>query len=210
MSFVSNSCVEFVGVLASKSPVPGGGGASALVGAVGMALGSMIGSLTIGKKKYADVEADIIALMEKASELQTELLRLVDEDAVVFEPLSKAYGIPKDDPGRAQVMEDALKLACTVPMDIMRTSAKAIDLLDEFAKKGSVLAISDAGVGVVFCKAALMGASLNVFINTRSMTDKEYAAGIESEADSLLNKYCAAADKIYDSVVARLRPLTPA
>ena len=205
MSFVSNSCAEFVEVLASKSPVPGGGGASALVGAVGMALGSMVGNLTVGKKKYADVEADIITLMDKASELQAGLLRLVDEDAVVFEPLSIAYGIPKDDPGRAQVMEDALKLACTVPMDIMRLSAGAIDLLDEFAKKGSVIAISDAGVGVAFCKAALMGASLNVFINTRSMTDKDYAAGIEAEADALLNKYCAAADEVYNSVVSRLR-----
>jgi len=170
-----------------------------------MALGSMVGSLTVGKKKYADVEADIIAAMEKATALQDELLRLVDEDAVVFEPLSKAYGIPKDDPNRAQIMEDALKLACTVPMDIMRACAKAIELHEDFAKKGSVLAISDAGVGVVFCKAALQGASLNVFINTGSMADKGYAAGIESEADALLEKYCAMADDIYNSVVARIR-----
>jgi len=205
MKFVNNTCTEFVDVLASKAAVPGGGGASALVGAVGMALGSMVGSLTVGKKKYADVEADIITLMDKAAALQTELLRLVDEDAVVFEPLSKAYGIPKDDPNRERIMEDALKLACSVPMDIMRACAKAIEIQEEFANKGSVLAISDAGVGVVFCKAALQGASLNVFINTGSMTDKDYAAGIESEADSLLQKYCAMADGIYDSVVARLR-----
>ena len=205
MSFVKKSCSEFVEVLASKASVPGGGGASALVGAVGTALGSMVGSLTVGKKKYADVEADIIAIMDKAAVLQTELLRLVDEDAVVFEPLSKAYGIPKDDPSRAQIMEDALKLACTVPLDIMRACAKAIELHDEFAKKGSVLAISDAGVGVAFCKAALMGASLNVFINTQSMANKDFAAGIEYEADALLNKYCAMADEIYNRVVARLR-----
>jgi len=205
MLFVNNTCIEFVDVLASKAAVPGGGGASALVGAVGMALGSMVGSLTVGKKKYADVEEDIIALMGKAAGLQTELLRLVDEDAVVFEPLSKAYGIPKEDPDRARIMEDALRLACTVPMDIMRACATAIELQGEFAQKGSVLAISDAGVGVVFCKAALQGASLNVFINTGSMTDKDYAAGIEAEADALLNKYNAMADEIYGSVVSRLR-----
>ena len=205
MSFVNNTCTEFVSLLASKASVPGGGGASALVGAVGMALGTMVGSLTVGKKKYADVEADIIATMDKATALQAELLRLVDEDAVVFEPLSKAYGIPKDDPNRAQIMEDALKLACSVPMDIMRLSAKAIELQDEFAKKGSVMALSDAGVGVAFCKAALQGASLNVFINTQSMADKDYAASIESEADTLLNKYCAMADDIYNAVVKRLR-----
>ena len=205
MEFVSKSCTEFVEVLASKSAVPGGGGASALVGAVGVALGSMVGSLTVGKKKYADVEADIVSLMNKAAELQSDLLRMVDKDAAVFEPLSKAYGIPKEDPSRAKIMEEALKLACTVPMDIMRACAGAIELHNDFARKGSVLAVSDAGVGVVFCKAALQGASLNVYINTGSMEDKEYAAGIEAEADALLSKYNALADEVYDYVVGKIR-----
>jgi len=205
MKFIAQPCNEFVDVLASKAAVPGGGGASALVGAVGIALGAMVGNLTVGKKKYADVEADIIELLDKAAALQAELLRLVDEDAVVFEPLSKAYGIPKDDPTREQVMEDALKLACTVPMDIMRLCARAIELHEEFAKKGSVLALSDAGVGAIFCKAALQGASLNVFINTQSMTDKGYAGSIEAEADAILGKYCIMADDIFNSVTGRIR-----
>jgi len=205
MSFVNKTCTEYVDLLATKASIPGGGGTSALVGAIGMALGSMVGSLTVGKKKYADVEADIIAIMGKAADLQTELMRLVDEDAIVFEPLSKAYGIPKDDPTRDQVMEDALKLACSVPIEIMRAAAKSIELHDEFAKKGSALAISDVGVGVACCKAALQGASLNVFINTAYMNDKEYASGIEKEADALLAKYCPMADEIYDVVVKRLR-----
>ena len=205
MLFVDKSCTEFISALASKDAVPGGGGASALGGALGMALGSMVGNLTVGKKKYADVEADIYAIMDKAAALQTELLHLVDQDAVVFEPLSKAYGIPKEDPNRTQIMEDALRLACTVPMDIMRACAKAILLHEELAQKGSALAISDVGVGVVFCKSALMGASLNVFINTGSMTDKEYAKNLETEADELLTTYCALADKIYSSVVSQLR-----
>jgi len=205
MKFINKPCDEFVEVLSSKAAVPGGGGASALVGAVGMALGAMVGNLTVGKKKYADVEAEILELLEKASALQAELLRLVDEDAVVFEPLSKAYGIPKDDPTREQVMEDALKLACTVPMDIMRMCARSIELLDEFAKKGSVLALSDAGVGALFCKAALQGASLNVFINTGFMTDRSYAESIEAEADSILSKYGVMADDIFNSVTGRIR-----
>lgn len=200
MKFIDKSCTEFVTELASKSAVPGGGGASALVGAVGVALGSMVGSLTVGKKKFADVEEEILSLMEKANAIQDELLRLVDEDAVVFEPLSKAYGIPKDDPTREQVMEDALKLACTVPMDIMRLSARAIELHDEFAQKGSRLALSDAGVGVIFCKAAMQGASLNVFINTGFMTDKDYANSINAEANAMLSKYCAFADSVYNYV----------
>jgi len=205
MSFIHKSCNEFVEVLSSKAAVPGGGGASALVGAVGIALGAMVGNLTVGKKKYAGVEADIIELLDKANALQAELLRLVDEDAVVFEPLSKAYGIPKDDPEREQVMEDALKLACTVPMDIMRLCAKAIELHAGFAEKGSVLALSDAGVGAIFCKSALQGASLNVYINTRSMTDKSYAGSIESEADAILAKYSLMADDVFNSVTDRIR-----
>ena len=96
MNFSDKSCKEFVEVLSTKAPVPGGGGASALVGAVGTALGSMVASLTVGKKKYADVEAEMYQLKEKAVELQEELLHLVERDAEVFEPLSKAYGLPKE------------------------------------------------------------------------------------------------------------------
>jgi formiminotetrahydrofolate cyclodeaminase len=165
----------------------------------------MVGNLTTGKKKYADVEDEIQELLKKAAGLQAELLRLVDEDAVVFEPLSKAYSIPKDDPTREQVMEDALKLACTVPMDIMRLCAKAIELQDDFAKKGSVLAHSDAGVGAIICKSALQGASLNVYINTSFMTDRNYASSLEAEADAILNKYCIMADDIFNSVTNRIR-----
>jgi len=205
MKFINKPCDEFVEVLSSKAAVPGGGGASALVGAVGIALGAMVGNLTTGKKKYADVEADIIELLEKAAALQKELLRLVDEDAVVFEPLSKAYAIPKDDPTREQVMEDALKLACTVPLDIMRLCARAIELHEEFAEKGSVLALSDAGVGAIFCKSALQGASLNVYINTQSMTDRKYAGSIEAEADAIVGKYCVMADDVFNSVTGRIR-----
>jgi formiminotetrahydrofolate cyclodeaminase len=205
MSFVKQSLGDFTEVLASKAAVPGGGGASALVGAVGMALGNMVGSLTVGKKKYADVEADIIAAMEKSEAVRLELLRLIDADAEAFEPLSKAYGIPKDDPTRAETMENALKVACGVPMDIMRTVCRAIDLVAEFGAKGSALAISDAGVGAVCCKAALQGASLNVFINTKAMQDRTLAAAIETEASAMLEKYCALADEIYTSVSARLK-----
>ena len=205
MSFVKIDSEQFVTKLASSDAVPGGGGASALVGAIGTALGNMVGSLTVGKKKYADVQDDIIALKAKSDALQAELLRLVDEDAVAFEPLSKAYGIPKDDPNREKIMEDALRVATATPLDIMRACAKAIDVIEEFAAKGSALAISDAGVGALFCKAALQGASLNVFINTKYMTDRDYAIDAEKEADGLLTKYCALADTIFDAVIAKLR-----
>ena len=209
MGFTQNTCEEFVEVLASKAPVPGGGGASALVGAVGMALGNMVGSLTVGKKKYADVEADIIALKEKATALQADFLRLVDKDAEVFAPLSKAYGMPKETEEekaeKARVMAIVLKDACSVPMEIMEKCCEAIDVIEEFAAKGSALAISDAGVGVAFCKSALLGASLNVFINNKSMADKEYAAQLNEKADKMIEEYGKKADEIFEKVNARLR-----
>jgi formiminotetrahydrofolate cyclodeaminase len=209
MSFTEYSCENFVDILSTKAPVPGGGGASALVGALGTALGNMVGSLTVGKKKYADVEQDIIALKERADRLQKELLLLVDEDARVFEPLSKAYALPKDTQQereeRERVMAVVLKDACSVPMEIMRKCSESIDLIEEFAAKGSVIALSDAGVGAAFCKAALLGASLNVFINTKSMQDREYAEGLNKEANEMIAKYSAKADAVFTSVNNRLQ-----
>lgn len=210
MSFSTIPCNEFVEVLASKAPVPGGGGASALVGAVGCALGNMVGSLTVGKKKYADVEAEIRSLQARCDDLQKELLRLIEEDARVFEPLSKAYGMPKnteeEKAKKAEVMERVLKEACSVPMEIMEKCCEAIDLIEVFANKGSVIAISDAGVGAAFLKGALEGASLNVFINTKSMADREYAQQLNQKANEMLEVFGKKAEQIFLEVKQRLCP----
>ena len=141
MGFSTVPCNEFVEVLASKAPVPGGGGASALVGAIGTALGNMVGSLTVGKKKYADVEEEMYELKGKMRQaLQTELLQLIERDAEVFEPLSRAYGMPRnteeEKAEKARVMEIVLKDACSVPMEIMEKCCEAIDLIEEFAAEG--------------------------------------------------------------------------
>ena len=205
MPFTELNCKAFTDALASKAPVPGGGGASALVGAVGMALGNMVGNLTVGKKKYADVEAEVIEIMKKAAALQRELLSLVEKDAAAFEPLSVAYGISKDDPARAEVMENALKAACAVPLEIMEKCCAAIELHAALSTRGSALALSDVGVGVICCKAALKGASLNVYINTKTMADRAYAQAMETKADEMLAKYTKLADETYDYVAGRLR-----
>ena len=183
-------------------PVPGGGGAAALVGAIGTALGNMVGSLTVGKKKYADVEAEIIALKAKCDDLQKQLLDQVPADAEGFEPLAKAYGIPKDDPNRDKVLEEATIVACAVPMKIMELCCESIEAISVFAAKGSRLAVSDAGCGAVCCKAALQSASLNVFINTKSLKNREAAEKLNAEANGMLDKYCAMADEIFASVRA--------
>ncbi len=202
MDFTKNSCRDFVAVLASNEPVPGGGGAAALVGAIGTALGNMVGSLTVGKKKYAAVEEEIVALKAKSDALQTELLDQVPADAEGFAPLAKAYGIPKDDPTRDAVLEEATLTACKVPMRIMELCCEAIDVIAVFADKGSRLAVSDAGCGAVCCKAALQSASLNVFINTKSLKNREVAEEMNAKANGMLDKYCAMADEIFAGVRA--------
>ncbi len=204
MSFAEMSTSSFSEVLASSEPVPGGGGASALIGALGAALASMVSNLTTGKKKYAEFESDIQRIIIKAAELRQALLPLIDEDAKCFEPLSKAYSLPKDDPNRDSVMEDALKLACTAPLAIMKAAAEVIELHSELAVKGSTLMISDVGVGVLCCKTALMGASLSILINVRLMKDRVYADALRAETDTLLEKYCPLSDKVYAQVLDSL------
>ena len=134
---------------------------------------------------------------------------MVEEDAKVFEPLSKAYGMPKETEEekaeKARVMELALKEACSVPMEIMRKCCEAIDIIEEFAAKGSLIALSDAGVGAAFCRAALLGASLNVFINTKSMTNREYAESLNKEANEMISTYSAKAEAVFNNVNERLK-----
>jgi formiminotetrahydrofolate cyclodeaminase len=209
MKITENTCAEFVRVLATKAPVPGGGGASALCGAIGAALGNMVGALTVGKKKYAAVEPEIKAMQAQCDAIQAALLELVERDAEAFAPLAAAYGLPKDTPEQAaekeRVMEAALKAACAVPLDIMEQCARAIELMEGFAAKGSKIAVSDAGVGAALCRAALEGASLNVFINTKAMKDHAAAAAFDERANALLREYAPRAQATFDAVSAQLR-----
>lgn len=209
MSYTKESCEKFVEVLASKAPTPGGGGASALTGAIGVALGNMVGSLTVGKKKYAEVEDEIKAMMKSSDQLQAELLELVQKDAESFEPLAAAYRLPKDTEEqkaeKERVLEQATKDACIVPFEIMEKCAQGIELCGQFAEKGSVMATSDAGAGAIFCRAALQAASLNIYINTKSLKDREYAEQMNQKSDALLEKYMAKADEIIAYVFGTLK-----
>ena len=211
MEMTKLSCEKFLAELASKAPTPGGGGTAALVGAAGVALGNMVGNLTTGKKKYAAVEADIQALNTKADFLRKELEALVQADADAFAPLAAAYGLPKDTPEqaahKAAVLEKALDAACAVPLEIMEKCAVGIALVEEYAAKGSVMAVSDAGCAAALCKAALhrAAASLNVFINTKLMADRERAAALDAKTDKLLDEFVSRADAVFASVTNKLR-----
>ncbi len=208
MKYKDKTCNDFINELASKAPVPGGGGASALVGSIGVALGAMVGNLTIGKNRYENVEPDLMTLIEKSELLQRELLDLIDKDAEAFEPLARAYRLPSDneelEKEKEIIMEEALRTACTAPLKIMEQCCGAIELHNEYAVKGSEMVISDVGCGAVFCKAALLSASLNVFINTKLMKDRGYAMDINTKANSMLDRYIPLADEIFSDVRAQL------
>lgn len=199
----------FIMDLASKAPTPGGGGASAYVGALSSALGSMVGNLTVGKKRYEAVEADTYIVLEKLADERTRLIGLVDEDARAFAPLAAAYGMPKATPEelaeKDRVMQQALVGACEVPLDIMRSCAHVIDFCEFLAYNGSRMVLSDVGVAVAFGKAALLGASLNVFINAKDIADRGRAKAYIEEADRLVDGSGALADKLYAYVLDEIR-----
>lgn len=209
MEMTERTCSQFLAELASKAPTPGGGGTAALVGAAGVALCNMVGNLTTGKKKYAAVEEKIQALNAKAETLRKELEALVQEDAEAFAPLAAAYGLPKDTPEQAadkeRVMETALTRAALVPIKIMQKCLEGITLAYSYAVDGSTMAISDAGCAAVLCKAALQAASLNVFVNTKLMTNREFATALEHTAEQLLDAGTSYADEAFHYVNEKLR-----
>lgn len=208
MSMLEKSCSQFLEELASKAPIPGGGGAAAYGGAIGMALSNMVGNLTVGKKKYADVEDEVKDLIEKGNKIIEELKVLVDKDAEVFEPLSKAYGLPKDTPEQAKFKEEVLekcsKEACSVPMEIMRKSYEGIEIHKRMGQIGTMIAISDVGCGVVFLKASLISGSLNVMINLSAIKDQEYVKVTTEEMNQLLAVGSKAADETLELIISKI------
>ncbi|MEG1823505.1 MAG: cyclodeaminase/cyclohydrolase family protein [Cloacibacillus sp.] len=209
MKITELSGINFVARLASCAPVPGGGGAAALVGAIGVALGNMVGSLTVGKQKYADVQQEILNLKARSDELQDKLLLLVEKDAEVFEPLSRAYGMPNETEEertkKASVMAEALRKACGAPMEIMELCIEALEVIERFSQIGSKIAISDAGCAAVCCRAALSAASLNVFINTKAMADRAYAQQLNKHAVDMLISGTDRADAVFTAVMSQLK-----
>lgn len=196
---------DFVTALASKSPVPGGGGASALIGALSAALCSMVANLTSGKKKYAEYQDDIERVIGETDSLINRLLNLIEKDAEVFAPLAAAYGIPKEQPDRDAILENALVTACSVPLEMITEIGKIVDLIEELSVKGSKLAVSDVGVAACACKAALEGAAMNVYINTKLMKNRDYAQKINAETALAVEQSCKRCARVYDEILDELR-----
>ena len=196
---------DYTKKLSSSDPIPGGGGTSALVLALAISLGNMVGSLTVGKKKYLDVEDEIKECILKGEALRRSLLKMIDEDAEAFEPLSKAYGLPKDDPDRDRIMEGALRDAAFVPYQIIDNCEEALNLIEIFSEKGSKLAVSDAGCAAVLARSAVEAASLNVFINTKLMKDRVFAEAFNHRTLTKVKSLVQKADRIYQKVLDELK-----
>lgn len=199
----------YIDALSSREPVPGGGGASVLGGAIGVALGGMAGSLTAGKKRYAQWEQDICRLLEEGERLRNEMLHMIQEDADAFIPLANAYKMPKqtkkEQEERSIVMEEALVRAANAPLAVMRKSMEGLFMLEEYAGKVSRLAVSDVGVGAAFLRTAVTGSALNVYTNTKLMKNRERAEEINREAEALERQGIALADRIYSQIREELQ-----
>ena len=200
---------DYLELLSSKAPVPGGGGASALAGALGDSLGQMVVHLTLGKKRYAQAEQDMLNYERELKRLQQEFLMLADKDAEVFVPLAECYRLPssteEEKAYKEKVMEERLVQASYVPLEIMEKAAEMLGILKELAEKGSVMAVSDVGVAVQFIRTALTGAVMNVYINTKSMKQRDEAEKINQKAEKLLEEGMKRADLVYEKVLARLK-----
>lgn len=209
MELISQTCAEFTRLLAGKNPVPGGGGAAALCAALGIALGGMVGSLTAGKKDYAIHEDELRRLMAEADRLREAFLALVEADGEAFTPFVRALGMRAETraerAGREAALETARVTAAGPPLAIMEKCGEALEILARFAETGSRLAVSDAGTGAALCRAALAGASLNVYANTRSMKDRDLALRTDARAAELLARYDPVAERVIQDVTARLR-----
>ena len=195
--------------LSSSAPVPGGGGASALAGVGGAALCMMVVNLTVGKKKYAEQEELMKEFLVRLEKLRDESLTLIEEDARGFAPLAAAYSLPssteEEKAEKEKIMAQALLKACEVPIMIMEKGAEILEIAEELAEKGSVMAVSDVGVAVQFIRTAVLGASMNVYINTKSMKDRKTAEELNAKADSLNKKASETADAVFAKIEGELK-----
>lgn len=195
----------FAEELSARKPVPGGGGAAAYVGTLGVALGSMAGSFALGKASLEQFQDDVRADLEAAERVRGSLIELVDGDAAAYLELSQAYKMDRADASRADVIERATKGAAKVPFAMMREICSAIDLIEDLENKVSHMLLSDIGCGAILCRSALEAASLSVFVNTESLGDRGFAQSLEADCADMLDDYVPRAEAITRRVADRIR-----
>lgn len=199
---LNKTCDAFIAELGSSAPVPGGGSAAALVGAVGAALGTMVGELTRGKKTYARYEAEIIELIADSRRVTEKMKASVQRDVEAFRPLAEAYRMPaateEEKAAKQKAVQASLYGAAAAPLELAELCVEALRLLDRYSQVGSRLAISDVGTGSAMCLAALKGARLNVLANTSAMTDLT----LKKELEERIAKATADGQRISDATYA--------
>jgi len=208
MMLTEKPVTAFLDELASSAPAPGGGSVAALSGALGAALVSMVCNLTVGKKKYADVQEDIKALLAQSEALRKELVELLEADVQVYTEVSRAMKMPRatdeEKAARTVTMQKALKAATDVPMQVAEACVEVMELCQPAAEKGNVNAVSDAGVAVLMAEAGLRSAALNILINLAWIKDEAFVAENRAKLDALLEGKPAMRDEVYQVVVDKL------
>ncbi|MBI1876828.1 MAG: cyclodeaminase/cyclohydrolase family protein [Chloroflexi bacterium] len=205
----NNQTVQaFLDELASAAPTPGGGGAAALVGAMGAALAGMVCNLTIGKEKFAGVEPQMKEILANAESLRARLTGMMTEDVAAVDAVMAAYRLPKatdeEKAARIAAIQEASKKATLVPLAAARACAEVIDLCQPTADMGNPNVVSDAGVAVLCAQAGLKSAALNVLINLGAIKDEAFVAQHRAELDEILAHYGPMADEIYELVKNKL------
>lgn len=206
--FTEKTVAQFLDELASAAPVPGGGSGAALAGALGAALASMVGSLTVGKAKYADVQDEIRELLAQTEALRTRLTDLIEEDIAAYYTLSAAYKMPRDtDEQKAErtaAIQAALHSATQPPVAIAEACVDVLRLSKSMAEIGNVNAVSDAGVAALLAEAALRSAALNILINLGAIKDQEFVNWGHNTLNRLLEGTAELKEEIYQLVVSKL------
>ncbi|MDO4377903.1 MAG: cyclodeaminase/cyclohydrolase family protein [Erysipelotrichia bacterium] len=195
---------DFVNDLSSDKPL-GGGSACALVAALASALGQMVGSLTVNKKKYAQNKEQLAELMTETETLTAKLLKGIEDDQKAFYPLSQAYKLNKDVCDREQLLQEGYKQAALSPFSLLSNTAKVIDLLEKYAQLGSIIVLSDAATGAMLAHGALYGEFINIMVNTVKIKDLNFKNEIENQAELLLHTYSQKAMDIYIKVCERIK-----
>ncbi|MEG2928695.1 MAG: cyclodeaminase/cyclohydrolase family protein [Oscillospiraceae bacterium] len=199
---------EFVDILSSDAPAPGGGSAAALEGALGIALTKMVAALTIGKKKYAEFGPLMMENLSKAEELKREFVEVIDRDTESFNAVSAVFSMPKETEkeklSRKMAMQRALKGSTKPPFEMMELCLAALELTETMLGKSNQSAASDLGVCALSLKAAVQGAWLNVLINIGGINDEEFANEYRKNGEEILEKALPLADKIYAEILKQV------
>jgi len=196
---------EYCKELSSKSPVPGGGSAAALVGATGAALISKVANFTVGKEKYKGVEKEMTGVLERSELIRENFNKLCSEDAIAYKKLSDAFKAFKDDKNRKAKIQDALREAVNVPLEICKASHEAVKLALVTAEKGNPNLVTDAGIASLMLKCAFRSGLLNVEINLKSITDGKFIVDLRKILEPMENEVNAVNEEVIKKVESHLK-----